>query len=218
MALDSRLVSENCSCSATCKSSVRRAHYKGQRFVSSPLAFPQSFCYSRLEPSVSLTWSDRNSLPDSDPTSQADARKRTTKMSDRVPPMEELASRRRYVPSEIWGDKLDLGKFEDYDLGEMFMSPPSEDQGLCRCCGRHICRRRAILIAIDGACRRNGGPNTRAACSVFGNIGSALNETWVLDDDKPTSQRAELYAAILAFQILQHLCGFIKDRTPPDQS
>lgn len=155
---------------------------------SSPLVLPQRFHHNRLKPSISLTWSNRNFLPDSDPTTQADARKRADKMSGHAPTMEELTSRRRYVPSEIWGDKLDLDTFEDYDLDEVFMSPPSEEQGLCRCCGRHICRNRAIMIAIDGACRGNGGPNARAACGVFGNVGSPFNETWVIDDDKPTSQ------------------------------
>jgi ribonuclease HI len=47
------------------------------------------------------------------------------------------------------------------------------------------------MIAIDGACHRNGKSGAVASATVF--FASAL---YILEDSSPTSQRAELKASI----------------------
>lgn len=123
-------------------------------------------------------------------------------MSAFLAQMEELTSRRRYVPSEIWGDELDLDKFEEYECDERWVIAPNEETGRCSCCDQHYFGK-TVIIAIDGACSGNGGANATAACGTFGNIGSELNNAFILHEPRPTSQRAELHAAISALESLQ---------------
>jgi ribonuclease HI len=123
-------------------------------------------------------------------------------MSTTLAYLKELTSRRRYIPSEIWGDALDLDKFEDYDWDLNWVIAPSEEMGRCRCCDQHISFGDAFIIAIDGACRGNGTANAEAACGIFGNVGSDFNNAFSLHESTPTSQRAERHAAISALESL----------------
>lgn len=119
--------------------------------------------------------------------------------------LEQLTSCRRYVPAAIWGDNLKLERFENYDWDRRLVISPSEECGPCITCQLHTFYTGAGIIAIDGACRGNGGANARAACGVFGNIGSELNNAFVLSESQPTSQRAELHAAISALRSVRNL-------------
>jgi hypothetical protein len=84
---------------------------------------------------------------------------------------------------------LDLDEFEE---------APNEKAEPCPCCKQHPMSINACIIAIDGACRGNGSSTARAACGAFGNIGSEINNAFVVSEPMPTSQRAELHAAISA--------------------
>jgi ribonuclease HI len=123
-------------------------------------------------------------------------------MSTNLAHLEELTSLRRYVPPEIWGDALDLDKFEDYDWDLDWVIAPTEEMGRCGCCDQHISFGDAFIIAIDGACRGNGTANAKAAFGIFGNVSSDFNNAFILHEPTPTSQRAELRAAINALESL----------------
>lgn len=61
------------------------------------------------------------------------------------------------------------------------------------------------IVAVDGACRRNGRHNARAAVGVYFGRGNDLNEARALDewDGPPSNQRAELIAAVEALEIVE---------------
>jgi ribonuclease HI len=142
---------------------------------------------------------------------------RTVNMSTTLAYLEKLTSRRRFVPSEIWGDELDLDKFEDYEWSPVWVVAPSEEKGRCRCCDQHISFGDAFIIAVDGACRGNGGANAQAACGIFCNVNSVVNNAFVLDESMPTSQRAELHAAISALETLRTIHNTTHDRKFTDE-
>ena len=57
------------------------------------------------------------------------------------------------------------------------------------------------VIATDGACRNNGYLNAIAGCGIFWDHNSTHNKSFQLNDGVcPTSQRAELTAAIRALK------------------
>ncbi|KAK7518227.1 uncharacterized protein IWZ02DRAFT_313380 [Phyllosticta citriasiana] len=59
----------------------------------------------------------------------------------------------------------------------------------------------SVLIAVDGACRRNGQPNALAARSVYFSQSSSYNRTPVLPTDFTlTSQRTELTSGIMEME------------------
>ncbi|KAM0721650.1 hypothetical protein Q7P37_002575 [Cladosporium fusiforme] len=123
-----------------------------------------------------------------------------------APSIEELTERRRYIASEIFPG-LDLGTFETYIVPYTFAFAPCEDCGgfdNCNDPGHHI---RARVIAVDGACKDNGGPAARAACGIFYNVDSPLNDSFLLHEAgvRPTNQRAELSAAIKALTTAKEL-------------
>jgi ribonuclease HI len=66
-----------------------------------------------------------------------------------------------------------------------------------------------IAVFADGACPDNGKPNARAGMGVYFGLGSRLNFHEELITGRPTSQRAEIHAAILALRRVQDLidCG-----------
>jgi hypothetical protein len=142
---------------------------------------------------------------------------------------------RRYVPSEIWGTGYDLRQLECYITGAIFVlgrcdacsmctpgCQPNEQSdllpcpyvGLCSCLGTRWAHGQSWIIATDGACRNNGQVNAEAACGIFRNVGSSYNKSIKLDDARPTSQRAELHAAILALKMVSnHLAASIMSLT-----
>ena len=111
-----------------------------------------------------------------------------------------MSNARRYVPSEIWGDRLHSDKFERHEISD-FMPAPCPGCELCPKCGFHLPRADAIIIAVDGACRDNGYPNARAAYGVYFNIDSEYNSAGLLDEGPMTNQRAEITAAIEACKL-----------------
>ena len=108
-----------------------------------------------------------------------------------------MSNTRRYVPSEIWGDRLHTEKFEYHHIDDFMMAPcPSYE--LCSGCGWHRPMPDGIIIAVDGACRDNGSPNARAAYGVYFNIDSKFNSAGLFEEGPMTNQRAEISAAIEA--------------------
>ncbi|KAJ9629877.1 hypothetical protein H2203_002261 [Taxawa tesnikishii (nom. ined.)] len=74
---------------------------------------------------------------------------------------------------------------------------------LCSCCGRRMVRISSLVVAVDGACRRNGaGVSARAAIGVFFHAYSSLNIAATLPAEASTNQRAELTAGLRALQMV----------------
>lgn len=130
--------------------------------------------------------------------------------------MSQDPTSRRYVPSEIWRSGYDLQDLECYVASNRFVlgrcdaceicyfdcQPHRETQRVpcleaewCDCREARTAHGDAIIIATDGACRNNGYANAEAACGIFCNVNSNNNKSFKLNDARPTSQRAELYAA-----------------------
>jgi len=62
--------------------------------------------------------------------------------------------------------------------------------------------RRSLVVHIDSICTNNGLPNARAVAGLYFGPGSSYNVSIPLtSDDKPTNQKAELWAGIHAMQI-----------------
>lgn len=134
---------------------------------------------------------------------------------------------RRYVPHRAWGDAYDWRDHECYVARNNFVRGRCDCCAMCTCSGQHDeiglipcedCTRcfecgsrqahgKAIIIATDGACRNNGYANARAACGVFFNINSIHNKAFLVRDRRPTSQRAELHAAIYALAKIRNMFG-----------
>lgn len=70
----------------------------------------------------------------------------------------------------------------------------------CPACGRYSWHNNSIIIAVDGACRGNGGPDARAAIGVYFGPSSKYNVSKLWPGDNPTNQIAELWAAIVALE------------------
>ena len=111
-----------------------------------------------------------------------------------------MSNARRYVPSDIWCDRLHLEKFERH-TNEEFMLAPCRCCGLCPDCGFHKPLANGIIVAVDGACRNNGYSNARAAYGVYFNIYSKFNKAGLLDEGPMTNQRAEITAEIEASKL-----------------
>ena len=125
---------------------------------------------------------------------------------------------RRYVPHISWGETYDWRNHECYVVRDNFVRGRCDCCAMCECsndydkvklmkcvdcircsgCGNRPAHGKAIIIATDGACRNNGYANAQAACGVFFNINSIHNKAFLVHDPRPTSQRAELRAAIYA--------------------
>jgi ribonuclease HI len=136
-------------------------------------------------------------------------------------------SARRYVPSEIWGSTCDLRHLECYITGAIFVLGrcdacgictsgcrpraqielrPCEEADICDCKDTRSAHGQSWIIAVDGACRGNGLTNAEATYGIFCNVGSPYNRAIKLQDARPTSQRAELHAAIMALKlVIDHL-------------
>jgi ribonuclease HI len=108
-----------------------------------------------------------------------------------------MSNTRRYVPSEIWGDRLHSEKFEKHEIND-FMLAPCPCCELCSHCDFHKPITNGIIVAVDGACRNNGRSDARAAYGVYFNIDSRFNRAGLLDKGPMTNQRAEITAAFEA--------------------
>lgn len=136
-------------------------------------------------------------------------------------------ARRRYVPLQIWRSGYYPGDLECYISDERFVlgrcvacktcdcDPhyhydeetklvPCSQAGTCNC-GMRSAHGDTIIIATDGACRNNGYANAEAAIGVFCNINSGNNKSFVLSDARPTNQRAELWAAVIALRMARNM-------------
>ena len=127
---------------------------------------------------------------------------------------------RIYDPISDWGDGYNEHDHICYVSGQDFVRARCDFHYICDCSGLydlvhlkpcddcyqcHECHNLtahgcAIVIATDGACRNNGRPGAVAACGVFFNVDSYHNKAFKLNDRRPTSQRAELHAAVYALK------------------
>jgi ribonuclease HI len=119
---------------------------------------------------------------------------------------------RRFIPPNrpysrdrecyISGEPFVLGICEICEICEYSCRPHQKIQLMCcseaewcDCEAARTAHGEAIIIATDGACRNNGYADAEAACGIFCN-----NKSFLFDDARPTSQRAELFAAIYALR------------------
>ncbi|KAK4539590.1 hypothetical protein LTR36_010526 [Oleoguttula mirabilis] len=113
-----------------------------------------------------------------------------------------------------FGDRL----FNYIDYGVQVETTWAEEWWTLVTCPEEVCDNHhgesdahidSVIIAVDGACRNNGGPGARAAAGIFFHRDNdQWNQAILIDDKNPTSQRAELVAAreALALAIrLRHL-------------
>lgn len=78
----------------------------------------------------------------------------------------------------------------------------------------------AIIIATDGACRNNGRAGAVAGCGIYWGRNNMHNKSFQLNDGvRPTSQRAELSAAIHALSKFRNILanGGYKNSGPIDE-
>ena len=125
---------------------------------------------------------------------------------------------RIYDPVNHWGEGYDQRDHICYVSGQNFVRARCDHHYICDCsslydlvhlipceasyacdqCHNLTAHGHAIVIATDGACRNNGRPDAIASCGVFFNVDSYHNKAFKVHDRRPTSQRAELRAAIYA--------------------
>lgn len=125
---------------------------------------------------------------------------------------------RIYDPANHWGEGYDQRDHICYVSGQNFVRARCDHHYICDCsdlydlvhltpceacyqcdqCHNLSAHGHAIVIATDGACRNNGRPDAVASCGVFFNVDSYHNKAFRTFDRRPTSQRAELRAAIYA--------------------
>lgn len=131
---------------------------------------------------------------------------------------------RRFDHEELWGDSYDWFDHECHVSGDNFVRGRCECCQICDCpkgehevmlvsCHDDVCydcdlprnHGNAIIIATDGACRNNGRAIATAGCGVFFSIDSVHNKCFQLQEARPTSQRAELHAAIYALKKVRNM-------------
>jgi ribonuclease HI len=119
-----------------------------------------------------------------------------------------------------WADGYDQRHRLCYVSGQDFVRARCDHHRICQCfgfidlvelrtcdlrytcdnCGNLSAHGHTIVIATDGACRNNGRADAVAACGVFFNVDSYHNKAFKIPDPRPTSQRAELDAAVYALK------------------
>lgn len=107
------------------------------------------------------------------------------------------------------GRNLEVEGFEGFN----HVRCPVAEPKACPCCSRYTLHRDSIVIAVDGACPGNGRNAKRSGVGIY--FGEHNAEDFNLSgrvpddpDNNHTSQRAELYAAIVA---LQKVRDFVKE-------
>ena len=110
------------------------------------------------------------------------------------------ADNREFKPIERYGEKVDLDDVEASDDDGDWTYVACENDGPCESCGRLSGHTDCIIIAIDGACRKNGTKEARAAAGVFVGDKSEYNKSVLLTGSRPTNQVAELSAGILGLE------------------
>ena len=93
----------------------------------------------------------------------------------------------------------------DYDTQDDFTNVPCAGSSRCPTCGCFASHTNEIIIAVDGACKGNGGPNSQASIGVYFSKTSLYNQSEVLDDSPATNQKAELTALLRALETIPHI-------------
>ncbi|PTB47402.1 hypothetical protein M431DRAFT_514402 [Trichoderma harzianum CBS 226.95] len=115
----------------------------------------------------------------------------------------DWAKDRKFMPSQRYAANINLNRVEIHDHDNSFTYwtyIACEYAEPCTCCGIPPPHLDCIVIAVDGACRRNGTADARAAVGVFVAKQSEHNMSFVLTDSKATNQIAELRAGILGLE------------------
>ena len=106
---------------------------------------------------------------------------------------------RKFIPAELYSEDGDFNSTR-YDGGESFTNVPGDVDPPCHNCGvlpRHL---NEIIVAVDRACKGNGGLKPQATIGVYFSKHSPWNLTEAVGDSLPTSQKAELTACLKALQ------------------
>ena len=106
-------------------------------------------------------------------------------------------SDRKFIPAELYGDKVDLDS-NDYDIGDECVHVPCHHGSVCKNCGRFQPHRSSMIIAVDGCCRGNGTNTPHSSIGIHFAWESKWNISRLLKDPAPTSQKAELKACLIA--------------------
>ena len=104
---------------------------------------------------------------------------------------------RKFIPAEHYGEDYDLDS-NDYDSNGDVTNVPCEFSSCCPHCGNFERHLNEIFIAVDGTCKGNGGLNAYATTGVYFSRNSRWNKTGSLTDPRPTNQKAELTACLVA--------------------
>lgn len=102
---------------------------------------------------------------------------------------------RRFDPYQIYGPDINISDIEVPSVQTWtYVACP----GIFR--GQRAAYTDSIIVAVDGACRGNGTPSSRASCGVFFGANSVYNKQTVLPSTYATNQKAELMACIIALK------------------
>lgn len=112
----------------------------------------------------------------------------------------EATESRRFDPSTLYSKNVDLDRVEVRKYNKNWTYVACEDSHPCAHCNCIAPHLNSIVIAVDGACRRNGTTEAVAAAGVFVGEESQYNKSVVLEGPRATNQVAELSAGILALQ------------------
>ncbi|RAO69407.1 uncharacterized protein BHQ10_005419 [Talaromyces amestolkiae] len=107
---------------------------------------------------------------------------------------------RRFDPQEIYGDDIDLDIVECRSDSGRWVYVACDASEICPQCGNLPGHIGCIVIAVDGACRRNGTDGAQAAIGVYFGKDNPLNRLYQISIEHPTNQIAELTAGIDALR------------------
>ncbi|PWY93124.1 ribonuclease H-like protein [Aspergillus sclerotioniger CBS 115572] len=95
----------------------------------------------------------------------------------------------RMYPSHFTPDDIQVRR------GECVLLACPGSKRKCPHCNCHVCHTGCIVIAVDGACHRNGQPGARASVGVYHGFESNWNASYLLSsEENQTNQVAELVA------------------------
>ncbi|WEW57670.1 ribonuclease H [Emydomyces testavorans] len=105
-----------------------------------------------------------------------------------------LSLDRKFDPERYYSDDIGLDNVESLMDEWVYLGCPFSP--FCELHRQFPAHDDCIVIAVDGACWNNGGPNASAAIGVFVGPGNKHNISRTVDFDVPTNQKAELTAGL----------------------
>lgn len=107
---------------------------------------------------------------------------------------QESTRDRKYVPSKLYGQNVDLCRVEVGDECWTYVACDIDEP--CKNYGRLSVHIDCIVIAVDDAYWNNGTLKAKAAAGVFVGHESTINDGFILNIPNPTSQIAKLRAGM----------------------